>query len=171
MRSSKQADLLVLLIIQQKSFFHSDFLFPCFDVPKTSHFTYGGEQNCETKNRGLGMIVTSIQDSKPCEKQVSLTFSYFLINNVLLYHFLAYWLAHNKKMTEKSVFCEAWSPELATQLFLVSWFGVAVLYPTGSEIWRFWHVKTQGRKIAIDKIFLLHLSADWGDLCFRYLID
>ena len=50
------------------------------------------------------------------------TFSYFLINNVLLYHFLANWLAHNKKMTEKSVFREAWSPELTSQSFTVSCF-------------------------------------------------
>ena len=34
------------------------------------------------------------------------TFSYFVINNALLYHFLANLLAHNKKMTEKSVSCE-----------------------------------------------------------------
>ena len=43
-------------------------------------------------------------------------------------------------------------------------FGVSILYPTGSEIWRFWHIKTRGRKIAIEKYFLLHLSAHWGDL-------
>ena len=55
--------------------------------------------------------MTSIQDSKPREKQISPTFSYFLINNALLYHFLANRLAHNKKMTEKSVFREAWSPD------------------------------------------------------------
>ena len=33
-------------------------------------------------------------------KQISLTFSDFLINNALLYNFLANLLAHNKKMTE-----------------------------------------------------------------------
>ena len=48
--------------------------------------------------------------------------SYFLINNALLYHFLANSLAHNKKMTEKSVFREAWSPELTSQSFPVSCF-------------------------------------------------
>ena len=53
---------------------------------------------------------------------LSPTFSYFLINNALLYHFLANWLAHNKKMTEKSVFCEVWSPELTSQSFPVSCF-------------------------------------------------
>ena len=69
--------------------FHSDFPFPCFDLPKASNFISGGVQNRETKNSGLGTIVTSIQDSKPREKQISPTFSYFLINNALLYHFLA----------------------------------------------------------------------------------
>ena len=49
-------------------------------------------------------------------------FSYFLINNALLYHFLANWLAYNKKMTEKSVFRDAWIPELTSQSFPVSCF-------------------------------------------------
>ena len=69
-------------------FFDSDFPSPCFDVPKASNFTSGGVQNRATKNRRLGMIVTSFQDSKPPEKKISPTFSYFLINNALLYHFL-----------------------------------------------------------------------------------
>ena len=119
----------------------------------------------ETKNRGLGTIATSIEDSKPRKKQSSPTFSHFLINNALLYHFLANWLAHNKKMTEKSVFREAWSSELTSQSFPVSCFGVAVLYPTGSEIWRFWHIKTRGRKIAIEKFFCYtyqHIGEIWS---------
>ena len=107
-----------VLISAAKKFFHSDFPFPCFDVPKASNFTSGRIQNRETKNRGLGTIVTSIQDSKPREKHISPTFSYFLINNALLYHFLA----QNKKMTEKSVFREAWSPELTSQSFPVPCF-------------------------------------------------
>ena len=117
-----QLNLPSVLISTSKKFFHSDFPFPCFVVPKASNFTSGGVQNCETKNRGLGTIVTSIQDSKPHEKQISPTFSYFLINNTLLYQFLANWLAHNKKMTEKSVFREAWNPELTSQSFSVSCF-------------------------------------------------
>ena len=40
-------------------------------------------------------------------KQISPTFSYFLIDNALFYHFLANILAHNKEMTKKSVFREA----------------------------------------------------------------
>ena len=59
----------------------------CFDVPKASNFASGGVQNRETKNRRLGTIVTSFQDFKLREKHISPTFSYFLINNALLYHF------------------------------------------------------------------------------------
>ena len=55
-------------------------------------------------------------------RKTDTTFSYFLISNALLYHFLANCLAHNKKMTEKSVFRQAWSPELTSQSFPVSCF-------------------------------------------------
>ena len=48
-----------------------------------------GLQNGETKNRRLGMNVMSFQDFKLREKQISQTFSYFIINNALLCHFLA----------------------------------------------------------------------------------
>ena len=78
----------VLISISQK-IFDSDFPSPCLVVPKASNFTSGGVQNRETKNRRLGKIVTSFQDFKLREKQISPTFSYFLINNALLYHFLA----------------------------------------------------------------------------------
>ena len=56
---------------------------------EASNFTSGGVQSRETKNRRLGTIGTSFQDFKLREKQISLTFSYFLINNAVLYHFLA----------------------------------------------------------------------------------
>ena len=52
------------------------------------------------------MIVMLFEDLKFWGKQISPTFSYFLINNALMYHFLANLLAHNKKMTDKSVFHE-----------------------------------------------------------------
>ena len=143
---------------------HSEFPFPCFDVPKASNSTSGGVQNRETKNRGLETIVTSIQDSKPREKQISPTFSYILIKNALLYHFLANWLAHNKKMTEKSVFREAWSPELMSQSFLVSCFWCCGFVPH-----RKWNLtllahQNTGKENHYRKFFSLHLSAHWGDL-------
>ena len=66
-----------------KKFFDSDFPSPCFDVPKASNFTSGGVQNRNTKNRRLGTIVTSIQDFKPCKKQISQSFSYCELINLL----------------------------------------------------------------------------------------
>ena len=90
------------------------------------YFTSGGVWNRDTQNRRLGMSVTSFQDFKLSGKQISQPFSYFLINNVLLYHFLANWLAHKEKMAEKSFLrsLKSWNdvtfnPSL---LFLVSRF-------------------------------------------------
>ena len=62
-------------------FFDNDFPSPCVDVP---NFTSGEVQNRETKNRRQGMNVTSFQDFKLSEKQISSTFPYFLINNASL---------------------------------------------------------------------------------------
>ena len=98
---------------------HYDCNFPslCFDEPIASNFTSGWVQNRETKNGGLGMIVTSFQELKFLEKQIFPTFSYFLINSQILYHFF-----HNQKMTEKSVFRKASSDVtiIPSLLFLVS---------------------------------------------------
>ena len=66
-----------------KKIFDSDFPSLCFDVPKVSNFTSGGVQNRDTKNRRLGTIVMSIQDSKPREKQISQSFSYCELINLL----------------------------------------------------------------------------------------
>ena len=66
----------VLISVAKKKFLDSDFPSPCFDAPKASNFTSGGVQNRETKNRRLRTIVTSIQDSKPREKQISQSFPY-----------------------------------------------------------------------------------------------
>ena len=52
-------------------------------MPKASNFTPGGVQNRDTKNRTLGTIVTSIQDFKPREKQISQLFSYCELINLL----------------------------------------------------------------------------------------
>ena len=40
----------VLISVAKKFFFHSDFPFPCFDVPKASNFTSGGVQKQRTEN-------------------------------------------------------------------------------------------------------------------------
>ena len=72
-----------VLISVAKKIFDSDFPSPCFDVPKASNFTSGEVQNRDTKNRRLGTIVTSIQDSKPREKQISQSFSYCELINLL----------------------------------------------------------------------------------------
>ena len=66
-----------------KNIFESDFPSPCFDVPKVSNFTSGGVQNCKTKNRRLRMIVTSFQDIKCHEKQISQSFSHCELINSL----------------------------------------------------------------------------------------
>ena len=72
-----------MLISVAQFLFYSDFTSPSFDVPKASNFTSGGVQNHDTKNRRLGTIVTSIQNSKPREKQISQSFSYCELINLL----------------------------------------------------------------------------------------
>ena len=151
-----------MLISVAKKFFHSDFPFPCFDVTKASNFASGGVHNRETKNRRLGTIVTSIQDSKPREKQISPTSSYFLINNALLYHFLANWLAHNKKMTEKFVFCEAWSPELTSQSFPVSCFWCRGFVPHRKCNWTLLAHQNTGEENRYRKNFFATLISTLG---------
>ena len=108
--------------VEQRNIFDSDFPSPCFDVLKESNFTSSGVQNRETKNRRLGTIVTSFQDSKPRKKQISQSFSYCELINSLRNDTIVRCLQENKKMSEKSVFCEAWSPEMMSQLFPVSCF-------------------------------------------------
>ena len=62
-------------------------------------------------------------------------------------------------MTEKSVSREASGPELKSHNHFQSpVFGLAVLYPTGSEISRFWYIKTRGRKITTENFSLLYIS-------------
>ena len=74
------------------------------------------------KNRRLGTIVTSIQDSKHHEKQISQSFSYCELINLLRNGTIVHCLSENKKTSEKSVFREAWSPELTSQSFPVPCF-------------------------------------------------
>ena len=91
-------------------------------MPKASNFTSAGVQNRDIKNRRLGMIVTSIQDSKPLKKQISQSFSYCELINLLINGTVVRCLWENKKTPEKSVFREAWSPELTSQSFPVACF-------------------------------------------------
>ena len=81
-----------------------------------------GYKTATPKNRRLGAIVTSIQDSKPLEKQISQSFFYCELINLLRNGTIVHCLWENKKTSGKSVFCEAWSPELTSQSFPVPCF-------------------------------------------------
>ena len=83
----------------KKKISDSDIPSPCFDVPKASNFTFGGVQNRETKNRTLGMIVTSFQDFKLREKQISQSFSYCELISSLRNGIIVRCLRENKKMS------------------------------------------------------------------------
>ena len=74
---------------------------------KASNFTSGGVQNRETKNRTLGMILTSFQDFKLRGKQISQSFSYCELINSLRN---SAWFKKKKKNKALSVFLEALSP-------------------------------------------------------------
>ena len=113
------------------------------------HFRWGIKPRDQKKDTGNDCDVIS------GVKQISLTFSYFLMNNALLYHFLANWLAHIKKMTEKSVFREAWSPEMTSQPFPVSCFWCRGFVPH-----RKWNLSLLVHQKSLTKKFLLYLSTD-----------
>ena len=143
-------------------FFDSDFPSPCFDVPKASNFTSGEVQNHETKNRRLRTIVTSFQDFKLRQKQSSPTFSYFLINNALLYHFLANWPAHDTKMTKTSVFREAWSPEMTSQSYPESCFWSRDFVPNWKwNLTPLVHQNTGKENRYRELFFATHISTLW----------
>ena len=133
---------------------------PLFWCTKSVKFHFRWGTKLRDQEQETGTIVTSFKDSKPREKQISPTFSYFLINNALLYYFLANLLAHSKKMTEKSFFSRG----------LESWNDVTIVpsllcfvsrYCTPPEV-KFDTFGTS--KIAIEKVFLLYLSVHWADL-------
>ena len=94
----------------------------CFDVAKTWNFTSSGVQNRETKNRRRGMIVTSFQDFKLHGKQLSQSFCYCELIKSPKTGTKVRCLQENKKMSEKSVFREAWSAEMTSQSYPVSCF-------------------------------------------------
>ena len=108
--------------IHSKKYFRWRFSFPVFWCTKSVkfHFRWGTkprDQKHETGNDSD--VISGLQAS---QKNRFLQHSYFVLNNALLYHFSANGLAHNKKMTKKSVFREAWSPEMTSQSFPVSCF-------------------------------------------------
>ena len=62
------------------------------------HFRWGTKPRDQKQGTGNDCDVNSgLQASRKTDFS---DISYFLINNALLYHFLANWLAHNKKMSE-----------------------------------------------------------------------
>ena len=124
-----QLNLPNVLISIAKKIFKSGFPSQCFDVPKASYFTSSGVQNHETKNRRLGTIVTSFQDSMPCEKQISQSFCYCELINSLRNGTIVCCLYENKKVSEKSVFRKAWSPEMTSQSSPVSCFWSCCFVP------------------------------------------
>ena len=89
-------------------------------------------------------------------KQISQSFSYFELMYSPRNGAKVRCLYENKKMSEKSVFPEILSPEMTSPSFPVSCFGLAVLYPTRSEILRFWY-----KQIAIDNFFAILISTLW----------
>ena len=68
-------------------------------------------------------------------------------------------------MSEKSFFCEAWSPEMTSQSFPVSCFWSCGFVPHRQEV-KFDAFGTskhrEGKSLL--KFFLLYLSVHWGDL-------
>ena len=100
-------------------------------------------------------LVPRVTCKDALRKQISPIFSYFLINNALLYHAISWridWLTKRKWL--RNLFF--------AKLPVLKWrhnhsqfpvFGPAVLYPTGSEISRFWYVKTRGKKITSNNLF------------------
>ena len=66
-------------------------------------------------------------------------------------------------MTEKSVFREAWSPELTSQSFPVSCFWCRGFVPHRKYNLTLLAHQNTGKENRYRNFFLLHLSAHWGD--------
>ena len=86
-----------------------------------------------------------------------------LINNGLLYHFLANWLAHNKKMTEKSFFAKLGALKWRHNRSQSPGFGLVFCTPPEVKFDAFGTSK-HGEGKSLSKFFLLYLSVHWGDL-------
>ena len=107
--------------------------------------------------------------SLPAKKQISPTVTYFLINNALLCRFLVNWLAHNKKKTEKSVFRKAWSPEMTSQSFPVSYFSSRGFVPHRKWNLTLVHwgdlIEQIKKSVAFDKAFPDAWRVAGGEIC------
>ena len=117
-----------------------------------SNFTSGGVQNHDTKNDCD--VNSGFQASRKTD------FSVNLLRNGTIVRCL--W--ENKKTLERSVFREAWSPELTSQSFPVPWF-----WSHGFVPHRKWNLmllvhQNTGKENRYGKTFLLYLSVHWGDL-------
>ena len=92
------------------------------------------------------------------------SFSYSELINLLRNGTIVHSLSENKKTSEKSVFREAWSPELTSQSFPVPSF-----WSRGFVPHRKWNLmllvhQNTGKENRYGKNFLLYLSVHWGDL-------
>ena len=90
---------------------------------------------------------------------ISPTFSYLIINSALLCQFVANLLAQNQKMSEKTVFSKASSPEMTSQSFPISCF-----WSSGSVPHRKWNLT-----------LLMHLNTGkenrYRKICFAILVS
>ena len=104
--------------------------------------------NFENKNTCMALFINRISISSAIYSRQKTDFSGIFSRShkhTLLYHFLANWLAHNKKTTEKSVFLrglEFWNDVTIVPSVL---FWVSRFCTSPKVIWHFWYIKTWGR--------------------------
>ena len=125
------------------------------------HFRWGTKPRHQKQETGNDCDVNSGLQAFPCS---NLPFSYCELINLLRNGTIVHCLWENKKTSEKSVFREAWSPGLTSQSFPVPCF-----WSFGFVPHRKWNLmllvhQNRGKENRYGKNFLLHLSADWGDL-------
>ena len=127
------------------------------------HFRWGTKPWHQKQETGNYCDINSgLQGSR--KKQISQSFSYCELINLLRNGTIVRCLWENKKTSEKSVFCEACSPELMSQSFPVPCF-----WSRGFVPHRKWNLmllvhQNMGKENRYEKTFLLYLSVHWGDL-------
>ena len=84
------------------------------------HLRWRTKPRHQKQETGNDLDVSSVLQAS--QKQISQSFSYFELINFLRNCTIVRCLWENKKTSEKSVFREAWSPELTSQSFLVPCF-------------------------------------------------